>query len=233
MLNPSIFKAPPPRRCSRCPRWQVLNCSGSGTMSGLAAGINYVTANCPATRKCVINMSLGGGASTTVDNAVKAATNKGIVVAVAAGNDNRNGAWGWAAAAAAGAVPWAAAMLLAVAFKSTSRMKAPSSPAAAPAQPTTSQTRFEAGALCPPASCYGPCSPLGHKAACACSSPRPQRATIPPRGPHLPSPSAPQPAPTPVPATGQHSARKEAEALQRLLGAAHASYLQTCRPRPA
>ena len=35
-------------------------------------------------------MSLGGGASTSLDNAVNAAVNKGVHFAVAAGNENSN-----------------------------------------------------------------------------------------------------------------------------------------------
>ena len=36
------------------------------------------------------SMSLGGGASTSLDNAVNAAVNKGVHFAVAAGNENSN-----------------------------------------------------------------------------------------------------------------------------------------------
>lgn len=68
---------------------RVLNCSGSGTTSGVIAGINWVTSNHAAGVKAVANMSLGGSASTTLDNAVKNSIADGVVYAVAAGNNNR------------------------------------------------------------------------------------------------------------------------------------------------
>ena len=67
---------------------RVLNCSGSGTNAGVIAGINWVTAN--AVKPAVANMSLGGGASTTIDNAVANSINSGISYAIAAGNSNAN-----------------------------------------------------------------------------------------------------------------------------------------------
>jgi subtilisin family serine protease len=67
---------------------RVLNASGSGSNSGVIAGVNHVANNriLPA----VANMSLGGGASTALDNAVNAAINRGVSFAVAAGNSNAN-----------------------------------------------------------------------------------------------------------------------------------------------
>ncbi|HEX7313923.1 MAG TPA: S8 family peptidase [Pyrinomonadaceae bacterium] len=67
---------------------RVLNCSGSGTTSGVIAGVNWVAANrqLPA----VANMSLGGGASSALDTAVNNAINAGVTFAVAAGNENQN-----------------------------------------------------------------------------------------------------------------------------------------------
>jgi subtilisin family serine protease len=67
---------------------RVLNCSGSGTVAQVVAGINWVTAN--AVRPAVANMSLGGGASTSIDNAVNNSINAGITYAIAAGNSNAN-----------------------------------------------------------------------------------------------------------------------------------------------
>jgi aqualysin 1 len=67
---------------------RVLNCSGSGTTSGVIAGINWVTAN--HTPEAVANMSLGGGPSTALDNAVRNSIADGVVYAIAAGNSNRN-----------------------------------------------------------------------------------------------------------------------------------------------
>jgi subtilisin family serine protease len=63
---------------------RVLDCSGSGSTSGVAAGIDWVTAN--AKKPAVANMSLGGGASTTLDAAVNNSITAGVTYAIAAGN---------------------------------------------------------------------------------------------------------------------------------------------------
>jgi len=65
---------------------RVLNCSGSGSNSGVIAGVNWVTSNriLPA----VANMSLGGGISTALDTAVRNSIASGVTYAVAAGNSN-------------------------------------------------------------------------------------------------------------------------------------------------
>jgi len=67
---------------------RVLGCNGSGTTSGVIAGVNWVTSNriLPA----VANMSLGGGASTALDDAVRNSVASGVVYAIAAGNSNAN-----------------------------------------------------------------------------------------------------------------------------------------------
>jgi subtilisin family serine protease len=65
---------------------RVLDCSGSGSTSGVAAGIDWVTAH--AQKPAVANMSLGGGASTTLDAAVNNSINSGVTYAIAAGNGN-------------------------------------------------------------------------------------------------------------------------------------------------
>ena len=62
--------------------------SGSGTTSGVIAGVDWVTAN--HTSPAVANMSLGGGASTALDNAVRNSIASGVTYAVAAGNENQN-----------------------------------------------------------------------------------------------------------------------------------------------
>jgi serine protease len=67
---------------------RVLGCNGSGTNSGVIAGMDWVAAN--HVKPAVANMSLGGGASTATDNAVTNMHNAGVVVVVAAGNDNGN-----------------------------------------------------------------------------------------------------------------------------------------------
>jgi serine protease len=68
---------------------KVLNCQGSGTNAGVISGVNFVSTNC-GNRKCTANMSLGGGYSAALNNAVGAAVDNGIPFAVAAGNENQN-----------------------------------------------------------------------------------------------------------------------------------------------
>ncbi|HHY58403.1 MAG TPA: S8 family serine peptidase [Chloroflexi bacterium] len=65
---------------------RVLDCGGSGYTSGVVAGMDWVTAN--AIRPAVANMSLGGGASETLDAALRNSVAAGIVYVVAAGNAN-------------------------------------------------------------------------------------------------------------------------------------------------
>ena len=67
---------------------RVLNCQGSGTTSGVIAGVDWVTANHAS--PAVANMSLGGGASSSLDLAVRNSVAGGVTYAVAAGNDNAN-----------------------------------------------------------------------------------------------------------------------------------------------
>ncbi len=80
---------------------RVLGCSGSGSNSGVIAGIDWVTAN--HVKPAVANMSLGGGASTALDNAVQNSIAAGVSYAVAAGNSNAN-ACNYSPARAANAV---------------------------------------------------------------------------------------------------------------------------------
>ena len=70
---------------------RVLNCSGSGTTSGVIAGVNWVTGNHQAGQPAVANMSLGGGASSALDTAVRNSIAEGVSYAVAAGNGNALG----------------------------------------------------------------------------------------------------------------------------------------------
>ena len=65
---------------------RVLNCSGSGSTSGVIAGIDWVTGNHLAGKSAVANMSLGGGASSSLDTAVNNSINDGVSYAIAAGN---------------------------------------------------------------------------------------------------------------------------------------------------
>jgi subtilisin family serine protease len=68
---------------------RVLDNSGSGTTAGVVAGIDWVTGN-HTTRPAVANMSLGGGVSTALDDAVRRSIVDGVVYAIAAGNSSAN-----------------------------------------------------------------------------------------------------------------------------------------------
>ena len=65
---------------------RVLDCSGSGSNSGVIAGIDWMIANHQAGVPAVANMSLGGGYSAALNAEVAAATADGITMVVAAGN---------------------------------------------------------------------------------------------------------------------------------------------------
>jgi subtilisin family serine protease len=80
---------------------RVLNCSGSGSNSGVIAGVDWVTQN--HINPAVANMSLGGGASSALDTAVNNLANSGVPIAVAAGNSNAD-ACGSSPARAANAI---------------------------------------------------------------------------------------------------------------------------------
>lgn len=69
---------------------RVLDCGGSGSTSGVVAGIDWVTSNHAAGAPAVANMSLGGGASSTLDAAVANSVADGVTYAIAAGNSNAN-----------------------------------------------------------------------------------------------------------------------------------------------
>lgn len=68
---------------------KVLNCQGSGTMAAVIAGVNWVTEH-HVPDKSVANMSLGGGANTALNDAVKHLVESGVFVSVAAGNNNQS-----------------------------------------------------------------------------------------------------------------------------------------------
>jgi subtilisin family serine protease len=67
---------------------RVLDRRGSGTTSGVIKGVDYVGAN--GASGDVANMSLGGGVSTALDDAVIAAASHGISFTLAAGNSSDN-----------------------------------------------------------------------------------------------------------------------------------------------
>jgi len=69
---------------------KVLNCAGSGSFTGIVAGVDWVTGN-HASGPAVANMSLGGsGSNATLENAVRNSINDGVVYAIASGNSNSN-----------------------------------------------------------------------------------------------------------------------------------------------
>lgn len=67
---------------------RVLDCNGSGSTSGVIAGVNWVTNN--HVKPAVANMSLGGSASSALDTAVANSIAAGVTYTIAAGNDNTN-----------------------------------------------------------------------------------------------------------------------------------------------
>ncbi|WP_239123908.1 S8 family peptidase [Rhizocola hellebori] len=68
---------------------KVLDCTGSGSFAGVAAGVDWVTGNHAAGAPAVANMSLGGpGSNATVETAVRNSIADGVVYAIASGNSN-------------------------------------------------------------------------------------------------------------------------------------------------
>lgn len=65
---------------------RVMDCAGSGSGSALLAGLDWVAAK--GQRPGVLNLSLGGSASATLDAAVQRLVTAGFSVVVAAGNSN-------------------------------------------------------------------------------------------------------------------------------------------------
>ncbi|MEY4713729.1 MAG: hypothetical protein RIQ37_59, partial [Actinomycetota bacterium] len=86
---------------------RVLDCNGSGLLSGVIAGLDWIGQNYTPGSKVVVNMSLGGGASATLDSAVASLVAKGIAVVVAAGNSAAD-ACNFSPARVAGAITVAA-----------------------------------------------------------------------------------------------------------------------------
>lgn len=67
---------------------RAVNCSGSGTMSGIIAAVDWVRVN--AVKPAVANLALGGGYSSTLNTAVNNLANSGVFVAVGAGGENQS-----------------------------------------------------------------------------------------------------------------------------------------------
>lgn len=67
---------------------KVLNSTGSGYTSDIIAGLNWVITN--KKTPCVINMSLGGSFSSTLNTAVQNCIKNGIQVVCASGNEGKD-----------------------------------------------------------------------------------------------------------------------------------------------
>jgi subtilisin family serine protease len=71
---------------------KVLDCNGSGSFSGVIAGVDFVTRN--SIKPAIANMSLGGGAFPPLDTAVNNSIRSGVQYALAAGNSSANACLG-------------------------------------------------------------------------------------------------------------------------------------------
>lgn len=67
---------------------KVLGCDGTGSNSGVIAGVNWALNN--KSGSAVANMSLGGGFSQAVNDAINNAAARNLVMVVAGGNENQN-----------------------------------------------------------------------------------------------------------------------------------------------
>ena len=79
---------------------KVLGCKGSGATSGVIKGVDWVTAN--ATKPAIANMSLGGGLSQALDDAVRRSAAGGVFYSIAAGNNGADACLNSPARAGAG-----------------------------------------------------------------------------------------------------------------------------------
>lgn len=66
---------------------KVLDCNGSGSITGVIRAINWTIANHPAGTPAVANFSLGGGRSAGFNAAIASLVESGITTVVAAGNE--------------------------------------------------------------------------------------------------------------------------------------------------
>jgi subtilisin family serine protease len=73
---------------------RVLTCAGTGSTSGVIAGVDWVTGNHQPGQPAVANMSLGGGKSAALETAVANSIADGITYAVAAGNETEDACTG-------------------------------------------------------------------------------------------------------------------------------------------
>jgi len=75
-------------RAARLVPVRVLDCFGEGTTAGVISGIDWVIEHHQSGVPAVLNMSLGGSFSPSLNAAVDRAVADGITVVVAAGNEN-------------------------------------------------------------------------------------------------------------------------------------------------
>jgi subtilisin family serine protease len=66
---------------------RVLNCAGSGSLSGVIAGIDWAVSDHADGAPAVANLSLGGSPSTALDEAIERLVADGVTTVLAAGND--------------------------------------------------------------------------------------------------------------------------------------------------
>jgi len=71
---------------------RVLDCGGSGTYSGVIAGVDWVTAH--HVKPAVANMSLGGPISQALEDAIANSIKAGVTYVLAGGNENRSACLG-------------------------------------------------------------------------------------------------------------------------------------------
>lgn len=74
---------------------KVLGCGGSGSFAGVVSGVNYVATQYQSTKRpSTANLSLGGGKSVALEDAIRAGTSIGVVYVLAAGNSNNDACLG-------------------------------------------------------------------------------------------------------------------------------------------
>ena len=68
---------------------RILDCTGSGSYSGVIAGLDWILSpqNLNSKTQAVLNLSIGGPASSSLNTAIQRLTNAGVNVVVAAGNE--------------------------------------------------------------------------------------------------------------------------------------------------
>lgn len=69
---------------------RVLDCDNRGNMSYVVAALDWIAASRDRSRPAVVNLSLNGPASQTLDNVVTRLIDSGVTVIVSAGNDGAN-----------------------------------------------------------------------------------------------------------------------------------------------